>query len=211
MLLELVVSIAVATILVASGSALMIYMFKKQSQQFKVAGMYSDLHPAFEMVSRRIALAGTWANAQDGKPYYYTGGGSPTPDGGTPTGPEENPFQRTGWDLQVLPGYQCILFSYDRNRDGVASFDERTGYRLNEGALEEGNNVTSCAAGDWAKLTDSRAANILSLEFIITSVAVDSTFIKRSVHMELRAKPSTVSGTPILLKRIIRVRNDKAI
>lgn len=204
MLIELLVSMAVASILVVSGSALMIYMFKKNSEQFKIARMYSDLLPAFDVVTRRISMAGTWAKAHEGKPYNYLIGGVPNPSIEV-----ANPFTVASWDLRVVPGQPCLLFSFDRNRDGTASENERMGYRLRGGVLEEGTRATSCLHGDWAALTTRRIVNITQLQFVISSSEVETGFIRRSVHINLRGDPSSVAGPVILLKRTVRVRNDR--
>ncbi len=197
------ITVAVASILLASGSTLMIYMFKKNSQQIKVARMYSELLPVFNIVTRRIAMAGAWADAQTGIPYSYYGGGT---DPGVDV---TNPFTAEYWDLRVDPSDGCLLFSYDRNRDGVAAQDERMGYRLSEGGLEEGSSATSCSHGDWAALTSNKVIKITSIQFIISEQAVPPSFIKRAVHIKLRAEPASVSGPTIFLQRTVRVRNDK--
>ncbi len=203
MLIELVVSMAVSAILVSSGSALMIYMFKKQSEQLKIAGMQTDVTPAFDIMTRRISMAGTWAGAHDGTPYNYSGAPTPPATGA-------NPFTLASWDLRVDNGNSCLLFSYDRNRDGIATEDERVGYRLSNGLLEEGAGALACNYGNWAALTHGRAVTVTSLQFIISTQAVSPSFNRRAVHIMMRVKPTNATNPVVLLKRTVRVRNDRA-
>ncbi len=196
-LIELLVSIAVAGILMLSGSALMIYMFKKHGDQLKSGHLHSELYPAIGIVNSRIAQAGYWASAYNGEPYNYSGPGP------------NNPFTANGWDLQVGDSNQCLLFSFDRNRDGVASSDEQIGYRLNSGVLEEGREATTCAAGQWAALTDSTVVNISSLQFVVNTQIVGA-FIKRTVNIQLRGALVSVAGAALFLEYTVRVSNDKA-
>jgi len=192
------VSIAVAGLLMFAASALMIYMFKQHSQTYQGSYMHSQLFPTINAMKERIGRAGYWSAAHTGAPYNY-----PSPGGA-------NPFTASGWDLSVGNGGTCLVFSYDQNRDGLATANEQVGYRLTGGIVEEGIGATDCAHGTWAALTESRVINITKLQFVITAVNLGS-FIKRSVDIQIMGEPVLGDGDPLHLNYVVRVSNDKAI
>lgn len=70
-------------------------------------------------------------------------------------------------------GGSCIVYSYDRDLDGVVDDTDVLGFRLNNGAVEMRQNVIaganrdSCdsADGNWIPVTDNRVINITNLNF----------------------------------------------
>lgn len=62
------------------------------------------------------------------------------------------------------PANSCILFSYDRNRDGAFS-QEGFGYRLRDKAIEARQAGNNCTQANWQDLTDPKFVEISRLSF----------------------------------------------
>jgi len=192
------VALLISTVLLISASALMVYMFKKHSDNFESGHMHTQLHPAMNIMRQKIAQAGFWSSAFDGEPYNLSGPGP------------ANPFTAAGYDLRTGSGGQCLLFTYDRNRDGAVSDEERVGYRVTSGVIEEGSQATDCATGTWATLTEIKAVSISSLQFTISSEIIGS-FTRRSVSIVMRGEPISKAAEPLVMRYTVRIKNDKAI
>ncbi|NMH58953.1 prepilin-type N-terminal cleavage/methylation domain-containing protein [Alteromonas ponticola] len=57
----------------------------------------------------------------------------------------------------------CILFSYDKNRNGILDTgipDERYGFKLHDKALEVRRDGATCEQGGWHDLTDPRSVKV---------------------------------------------------
>ncbi|MCW8107370.1 prepilin-type N-terminal cleavage/methylation domain-containing protein [Alteromonas ponticola] len=57
----------------------------------------------------------------------------------------------------------CILFSYDKNRNGIVDIDapdERFGFKLHKNAIEIRRDGRTCEQGGWHDLTDPRTVSV---------------------------------------------------
>lgn len=69
----------------------------------------------------------------------------------------------------------CILYSYDRDQDGVVDANELFGFRLNAGVVEmrttgvPANAPTCAGVGQWAELTDAGFMNVTTLTFSLAA------------------------------------------
>ncbi len=67
------------------------------------------------------------------------------------------------YDTENQNVYDCILFSYDRNRNGkldTETPDERFGFKLHDKAIEIRRSGASCEQGGWHDLTDPRTVTV---------------------------------------------------
>lgn len=87
-------------------------------------------------------------------------------------GYREHEQASTDFDLR-LPATGCVLYSYDRYADGVASANERFGFKWQRvdgvGGLrmrKSGAGLADCAEGSWETLSDPASLEVTSLEFV---------------------------------------------
>lgn len=88
------------------------------------------------------------------------------------------------------PQHSCVLFAYDKNKDGVislASPSEHFGFRLNNKALEFRVAGKSCEASGWHDITDTSKTHVSVFE-IKPKQDVQSAWVVRltlqSAHQE---------------------------
>lgn len=139
-----------------------------------------------------------------------------------------NPFMQTGTtDITINAGQDCILFTYDRDMDGVlpamtsVSDDERYGYRLNGGVIQfrpYGADFNCAAANDnWSNLTNSNEITITTFTMTLNNQAVDldgdapgtETTHYRTVTVTMTGALTNNSSVTKTVTRTIKVYNNK--
>jgi len=125
----------------------------------------------------------------------------------------------------------CILYSYDRNADGVkgdsgAGF-ELYGFRLNNGAIETRRSGTThnCTSGQWWDLTDA-SVNVTALGFehdlldsttyYINGTGNGSTACpsgevcldRRKINISVTAELSSDSAVKVQISNEVKIKND---
>jgi len=126
----------------------------------------------------------------------------------------------------------CILYSYDftddagtGSSDGVLDSGDLYGIRLNNGAVEVGVGVTSCADGAWKDVTDSSVA-ITALTFELDTAdsvvwvveegdsvevdcdADDTCFARRKINIVLEGELVSDSAITVRLRDEVKIKND---
>ena len=122
----------------------------------------------------------------------------------TPTSPQDPlcPIQFCGTleDFYVTP--QQILFSIDRNENGLKENNECSGFRLNSNQIQ---TKTSCQPVVWTSLTQPKHLDILALELRLLCNQT-SPILGELLMIEIRSQIST-EKIPLTWRRGVRLRN----
>lgn len=208
-LIELLIGIFIGLI-VLSG---MIYFLSRiasySTKNLKTVRLEYEIQTALDLMADDIRRAGFSANNS----------------GVMSSGVNNNPFMITGTSDLVVPTSNCILFTYDLNKDGslpaLGSLpsDERFGYRLSAGAIQTRattDSVFGCTTGNWENLTDPDLLTITNLVFTLTSNALPLRDPITTEAIALRYVNISVAGTLVSDPSVsttfstnIKVRNDK--
>lgn len=203
-LVELIISLAMGVAIVLSAVWLFTVSLKHHKDSFNLACFYQELHFISQLMANDIKRAGYWANA--GRVEV------------------ENIFMANANDLYINNAGNCILFSYDKDNDGIlpainSEDDERYGYRLNNYKIQVRTSAAqfSCDSQEgWQDITDSKLLKITKLEFVENAHVIPANNIATTV--KLRDVTITISGelaaNPNIGKTItrnIKLRNDKLV
>jgi len=206
-LLELLIALAVSTVVVGALVGLFFISTKHNRGTLEITKLDSELNLVLNSMTRDVQRAGYWADAQTSS---------------------NNPFMVTGTtDITINGSNDCILLTYDRNADGALTSagngtdDERYGYRLSNNAIQYRAVTTnfSCTNSDWLNLTDTRVITITAFSVALNTedVDIDGTGPGTSV-MQVRSVTITVTGeladdssVTRTLTRNVKVYNDKYI
>ncbi len=137
-----------------------------------------------------------------------------------------NPFMVTGTSDITVPNANCILFTYDLNKDGVlpalnnGTSDDRFGYRLSNRTIQiraATDASFSCNAGTWENLTNPNLIQITNLVFTLTPTteALDAaapggaSITIRQVGITMTAQLVSDNAVERTITSQVRVRNDK--
>ena len=111
-----------------------------------------------------------------------------------------SPFCGAPEDFQVTP--QQILFSIDRNENGLKENNECSGFRLNGNQIQ---TKTSCQPVVWTSLTQPKHLEILTLELRLQCNQT-STILGELLLIEIRSQISN-EKIPLTWRRGVRLRN----
>ena len=208
------VEILVALVLNVIVMGALIAIFSNNVKYFRLsldqARLDQGMQMAMDIMSDEIKRAGYYANASN--------------DIGT--GVNNNPFVASGTDISVNSTNDCILFSYDKDNNGIlpaisSSYDdERYGFRLSGQVLQTrpSGALFSCAASSssWEDMTDSNIIQITALTFTLNSKSVTTGpgakgIIFRSVDVTMSGQLTSDSTVTKTLTEHIKIRNDKYI
>jgi type II secretory pathway component PulJ len=121
-----------------------------------------------------------------------------------------NPFA----EISILGS--CVLYCYDRNKNGLFEDVERFGLRLSNGAIQKWSDDSvsawDCAVDDaWKNLTDPTITRITTLSFSLQEQTVNLSTAKliiRDININLASELSDDSQSRKQLTEKLRVRND---
>ena len=103
-------------------------------------------------------------------------------------------------DFYLTP--QQILFSIDRNENGLKENNECSGFRLNGNQIQ---TKTSCQPVVWTSLTQPKHLEILTLELRLKCNQT-STILGELLLIEIRSQISN-EKIPLTWRRAVRLRN----
>jgi len=103
-------------------------------------------------------------------------------------------------DFYLTP--QQVLFSIDRNENGLKENNECSGFRLNGNQIQ---TKTSCQPVVWTSLTQPKHLEILSLELRL-QCNQSSSILGELLLIEIRSQIST-EKMPLTWRRGVRLRN----
>ena len=110
----------------------------------------------------------------------------------------------------------CILFTYDVDRNNTIANNERFGYRLNANAVQMYLSGTfACDNGTWEDMTDT-PTNVTSLQFTLQTTAFDvdgngpgtSQVINREVDVSLEANLAADATISRSMETKVKIHND---
>ncbi len=206
-LVEMLIALVISSAILVGIASFYVFVTHNSKRSLEVMRLDQGLYMAMEVMVRDIRNAGYWSNAQTDL------------DTGTMT----NPFMQTETNIQIANSNSCILFSYDKNKDGVlpdlgTTSDERFGFRLYKNIIQSrvSSNEFSCGNNTgWVDLTNPNIINVSNLSFVESTASVDlgggDKLNKRNVTISLTANLVADSTITRTLSRQITVRNSKYV
>lgn len=111
-----------------------------------------------------------------------------------------SPFCGAVEDFFVSP--QQILFSLDRNENGLKENNECSGFRLQANQIQ---TKTSCQPVVWSSLTQPKQLEILALELrLMCNLSLQNP--EATLLIEIRSQTPS-EKTPLTWRRVVRLRN----
>lgn len=208
--IEMLIALGLNAMLLAGLVSIFMLNLNHHRTSVEESRLEQQLHSAMEIMVNEIRRAGYWANAST--------------DLGTDT--NNNPFMVAGTDIAVNPAANCILFTYDHDKDGVlapvsaSTDDERYGFRLVNNAIQSRPPGASfdcdAIAGAWEDLTDSALVSVTALVFTLNESTVITGpdtigIVLRSVDISMTGTLVSDSSITKTLTQHVRVRNDKYV
>ncbi|MCH9770227.1 MAG: prepilin-type N-terminal cleavage/methylation domain-containing protein [Gammaproteobacteria bacterium] len=205
-LMEFLIAMTVSVVVVAGLWSLFYVVTRHSRNTLSIGRLDGQLQLVLASMTRDIRRAGYWANA------------------GTST---TNPFQDTGTDIQVNGSNNCLLLTYDADKDGslpavgAGSDDERYGYRLMNNAIQYRPHgaVFSCtaASSNWTDLTDPNILQITAFNVTLNTENLDldgtgpgtSTISVRSVTISITGQLAADTSVSKTITKTVKVYNDK--
>lgn len=145
-LVELLVGIVVGLVVLSAAGGAMISYMRSYSDSQKVLNLNQNMRAVMDIMTREIRRAG-----------YMTSDISAMQN--SPPSPrlfKSNPFFEGDYDVATYNNNQCIVFSYDKNGDAVASLGDKLGFRM--GANKDIQMRKSGASGaimcNWSGFQD---------------------------------------------------------
>jgi prepilin-type N-terminal cleavage/methylation domain-containing protein len=209
-LIELLIAMAINLLLLLALTSIFSSNVGHYNTINKTDMLNQQLQSAMQFMVNDIRRAGYWANASN--------------DLGT--GANTNPYMAAATDVTINGSSNCILFSYDFNKDGslpgiaAGSDDERYGFRLQSSAVQARppGAAFDCAATAtaWENITDTNLVNVTALTFTLTSTTVpigsaSNTIRIRSIDITLTGQLVSDATVTKTLTEHVRIRNDKYV
>ncbi|HTM64126.1 MAG TPA: hypothetical protein VL360_06450 [Gammaproteobacteria bacterium] len=201
---------ALAINLVLFGGLITIFLSNINQYRISISTnkLNQQMQTAMVMMATEIRRAGYWANAQNDLNSTVN----------------NNPFMASGTDITINAGGNCILFTYDSNKNGSlpsissSSDDERYGFRLNGQTLQirPFGSAFDCtaAASAWENVTDSNIIQITALTFTLSTSTIatgpgNKSIIFRSVDITMTARLTSDNSIVKTLTQHVHIMNDK--
>lgn len=207
-LTEILIAVAINVVLLSA----LVFTFSSSVRQYNSKSnadiLNHQLQSALQLMTNDIRRAGYWSNAQNDI------------DSLTRT----NPFMTSTTDIDVNSAKNCILFTYDHDRNGSistvtsASDDEHYGFRLSNQTLQARpfGSSFSCGANasDWQNVTDPSIIQITNIQFtlnvtIIPPGATTNYMVIRSVDITITGRLTSNTAVTKTITQHVRLRNDK--
>ncbi len=204
-LIELMISITLGLFITSGSIVVLVNTMRNSHESLKLVRLNYDMQTAMNLMINDIRRAGYWSNAVNDMD----------------SGANNNPFMQAGTDISISAGNNCILLTYDDDKNGTlpavntAGGDKRYGYRLS-GQILQTRPVTAdfdCTAttNTWDDLTDGIITN-----FSVTETDTVAPITGTASTVTIRYITVTMTGQldddPVItrtLTQTVRVRNDK--
>ena len=147
-MVELLVGVAIALFIVASGTTLLAGNLRENRSLLLEARLMQDLRTAADVITRDLRRAGAWAGATDG---VWSAGSSSV---------RSNPYAALAPD-SAASNAVSYRYSRDATENNVVDSNEQFGFRLRAGVIE-----MQLGAGNWQALTDAGTLSVT--EFSVT-------------------------------------------
>ena len=215
-LIELMIAAAIGLLLLSSVMSIFISSMKHTSDSSRFIRLNQELDAVIDLMAGEIRRAsfnstsrGTTATPTSYKTYLAT--------------------SNTNFGLTVLTT-SCIVYSYDRDGDGIKDSNESFGFRLQGNEVQyRSDGVNDCTVTGWQAITDPSAIVVTGLTITLvercvnttavpstesttgcpTSTAGDILFKTKKIDIELKGKSTNNASTEKTLKASVRLRNDQ--
>jgi type II secretory pathway component PulJ len=183
----LLVGLSLGLVVLAGGSAMLANQLRGHRQALHDTHLHHDLRSAMDWMAKELSQAQYSAKAWETR--------SPSRCLDT--------FCKDAQDFS-LSG-PALVFSYDRNHNGLRDKDECMGFRL---AAQTIHIKRSCEhAGDWQAITDTGSLKVSALQWTLHCSVVQG-WLRRSVEMTLSAAWPHDPSRQISLRQTVRLQND---
>ena len=209
-LTEMMIAVAINAVLLVGLVSIFVMNLNHHRESIEESRLSQQMHSAMDVMVLEIRRAGYWSNSRV--------------DIGTDT--NTNPFMAIGTDIAVNASNNCILFTYDHDKNGAlaaissSSDDERYGFRLMNNAIQarppgaafDCNAVTSA----WEDITDQGVIQVTALVFTLNEDTVITGpgpigITIRSVDISMTGALTGNASVTKTLTQHVRLRNDKYV
>lgn len=128
-----------------------------------------------------------------------------------------------GDNTRVLSSGNCILFSYDKNKnleiENEANINEQFGFKITTtngvGKVQKrsGGDFTDCSTGTWVDVTNDKVINISSLNFVVADTNATNgngdTLSRKQVTISLTGQLIADATLSKSLTNTVQVRNEQ--
>lgn len=189
-LIELMVGIVIGLIIIAGATSVFIGTIGSSSTTLKMSKLNQELSTVMSVMTGDIRRAGYDSSVTDNAPQdnkFNQFGDSSAAEQLKPYTAlsvrlsQADPTNNPG----TIGSGECILYTYDQNKDGAVNNSEFFGFRLNNSVLEmrepgsvtvlESNAIVAktaqddCDKGTWVEVTDGDLINISTLTFDLSN------------------------------------------
>lgn len=186
-LVGLLVGLALGLGVLAMGAQMLARLLSEQHRLGAQSRRQQDLHFVLERIANEVQDAQYSAHAWRSRDAHAC-------NDAFCDGPE---------DFSI--GASHILWSFDRNHDGVQDNNECTGYRLRAGSLQQ---RSACQPETWVALSDPATLELSGLRATL-QCQPRAGGVQRQVLLELQAhNPLRPSEAPWPLQQRVLLRND---
>lgn len=203
-IIEILVMLLIAGVIISASLSIFTQSLSVSSQVINQGKLNRDLNAAMNTMVADIQRAGYWGNAT--------------------ASASNNPFMAPGLDIAINESNDCIIFTYDRNGNGMvapinpASDDEHYGFRRTSGGVLQfrppGATFTCNAPNDWVNITDINIVTITAFSVTLIDVPVspsggaDRTHY-RSVILTITGQLTSDANITVTLSRTVKIYNNK--
>lgn len=184
-LIELIVSLAMGTIVIAGLISVYVSILVSSSETLATSKLSQQVSALMNIMTNDIRRAGYWGQGVTPLADYII------------RSPVSNPFSATALTSlalidniignNIIAGNaattgDCVTYTYDANDDGILDNEDIVGFRLVDSTAQMrrlGNigdaRHDSCTVGTWESLTDSNVISIDVLQFsLLNSVCINT-------------------------------------
>ncbi len=208
-LIELMTTLVITGLILIALLTISTSINKHSKELMSRSELRQTLGAVISIMASDIRRSGYWANATND----------------LDSGANTNPFMAVGTDVFINPANNCIILSYDTNKNGVlpdigtAPDDERYGFRLYNNFIQARPLGTSfsCDSAEnmWEDLTDPNIINVTSLSFTpnykTIALSGGGQFIIRNITILITASLTDDATMTAAVTKTIRVRNSKYV
>lgn len=205
--IELLIALVISALLATGLMRLLSHQMTQNQREIKYSQLTQQMNAVMRVMASDIARAGYWSLAATN---------------------QTNPFMAAGsTDIHVNAAGNCILLSYDRDKNGLlpdigtGSDDERYGYRLINQKIQYRPTGAQfdcgATAGNWADLTDARVMTVTGFTVTLNKHEIDldgsgpseDELEQRAVTISLTAHPPQDAELSQTVTRTINVENHR--
>ena len=139
-------------------------------------------------------------------------------------GTGSNPFMGDTTDLTINSAGNCMLLTYDKNKDGQLEKNEWFGFRLQRGVIQyrtEQSNDADCDGdkSEWEDFVGMQDIKVTQLKFTLDQQPVDldgdgsgtANILVRAVKISLSAELVNDSSKTKTIETTVKIYNDKYV